>query len=109
MYHITVRGNDRQAIFEDDADCSRFLIVLASVVARYRVCCHAYCLMGNHYHLRLETPEGNLSNAMRPLNGVYTQRFLPPHRPESGARGPGVPPGRMVSRALAHADGLPSR
>lgn len=75
VYHITARGNDRQAIFEDDADCSRFLIVLASVVARYRVRCHAYCLMGNHYHLLLETPEGNLSNAMRQLNGVYTQRF----------------------------------
>lgn len=75
VYHITARGNDRQAIFEDDADCSRFLIVLASVVARYRVRCHAYCLMGNHYHLLLETPEGNLSAAMRQLNGVYTQRF----------------------------------
>ncbi len=75
VYHITARGNDRQAIFEDDADCARFLIVLASVVARYRVRCHAYCLMGNHYHLLLETPEGNLSTAMRQLNGVYTQRF----------------------------------
>jgi REP element-mobilizing transposase RayT len=49
--------------------------VLASVVVRYRVRCHAYCLMGNHYHLLLETPEGNLSVAMRQLNGVYTQRF----------------------------------
>jgi REP element-mobilizing transposase RayT len=75
MYHVTARGNDRQAIFEDDADCSRFLVVLASMVSRYRVRCHAYCLMGNHYHLLLETPEGNLSGAMRQLNGVYTQRF----------------------------------
>jgi REP-associated tyrosine transposase len=75
IYHVTARGNDRQAIFEDDADCSRFLIVLASVVARYHVRCHAYCLMGNHYHLLLETPDGNLSGAMRQLNGVYTQRF----------------------------------
>ncbi len=75
VYHVTARGNDRQAIFEDDADCSRFLIVLVSVVARYRVRCHAYCLMGNHYHLLLETPERNLSGAMRQLNGVYTQRF----------------------------------
>jgi len=75
IYHVTARGNDRQAIFEDDADCSVFLIVLASVVTRYRVRCHAYCLMGNHYHLLLETPDGNLSGAMRQLNGVYTQRF----------------------------------
>jgi REP element-mobilizing transposase RayT len=51
------------------------LIVLSSVVARYRVRCHAYCLMGNHYHLLLQTPEANLSTAMRQLNGVYTQRF----------------------------------
>jgi REP element-mobilizing transposase RayT len=75
IYHVTARGNDRRAIFADDADCSPFLIVLASVVVRYRVRCHAYCLMGNHYHLLLETPEGNLSVAMRQLNGVYTQRF----------------------------------
>ena len=75
IYHVTARGNDRQAIFGDDADRSRFLIVLASVVARYRVRCHAYCLMGNHYHALLQTPEGNLSTAMRQLNGVYTQRF----------------------------------
>jgi REP element-mobilizing transposase RayT len=75
IYHVTARGNDRQAIFEGEADCSLFLIVLASVVTRYRVRCHAYCLMGNHYHLLLETPEGNLSAAMRQLNGVYTQRF----------------------------------
>lgn len=75
VYHVTARGNDRQPIFKDDDDCSRFLVVLASVVSRYRVLCHAYCLMGNHYHLLLETPEGNLSPAMRQLNGVYTQRF----------------------------------
>jgi len=75
IYHVTARGNDRHAIFEDDVDFSQFLAVLASVVARYRVRCHAYCLMGNHYHLLLETPGANLSLAMRQLNGVYTQRF----------------------------------
>ena len=75
IYHVTARGNDRRLIFEDDDDRTRFLIVLASIVARYHVLCHAYCLMGNHYHLLLETPEANLSPAMRQLNGVYTQRF----------------------------------
>lgn len=75
IYHVTARGNARQAIFEDDDDCAGFLIVLASTVARYRLLCHAYCLMGNHYHLLLQTPESNLSVAMRQLNGVYTQRF----------------------------------
>ena len=75
IYHVTARGNARRSIFEDDDDCARFLIVLASTVARYRVLCHAYCLMGNHYHLLVQTPEPNLSVAMRQLNGVYTQRF----------------------------------
>lgn len=75
IYHVTARGNDHQLIFDDDDDRATFLVVLASVVARYHVLCHAYCLMNNHYHLLLETPEANLSRAMRQLNGVYTQRF----------------------------------
>jgi len=75
VYHVTARGNGRQALFADDADCERFLQVLAAVVARYRLLCHAYCLMGNHYHLLLETLEANLSRAMRQLNGVYAQHF----------------------------------
>lgn len=75
VYHVTARGNDRRAIFADDEDHARFLTVLASTVARYHVLCRAYCLMGNHYHLLLQTPEANLSAAMRYLNGVYTQRF----------------------------------
>lgn len=75
IYHVTARGNDRRPIFEDDDDCARFLVVLAATVARYHVLCHAYCLMGNHYHVLLQTPDANLSAAMRQLNGVYTQRF----------------------------------
>jgi putative transposase len=75
IYHVTARGNARRPIFEDDDDCACFLVVLASTVGRYRVLCHAYCLMGNHYHLLVQTPEPNLSVAMRHLNGVYTQRF----------------------------------
>src|SRR5713226_7729566 len=80
IYHVTSRGNDRRPIFEDDDDRARFLIVLASVVARYHVLCHAYCLMDNHCHLLLETPEANLSRAMRQLNGVYSQAFNRRHR-----------------------------
>jgi REP element-mobilizing transposase RayT len=75
VYHVTARGNGRQAIFADDRDRERFLAVLASVVDRYHVICHAYCMMENHYHLLLETPEANLSRAMRQLNGVYSQGF----------------------------------
>jgi REP element-mobilizing transposase RayT len=79
LYHVTSRGNGRQVIFSDDVDRERFLAVLASTVARYHVLCHAYCLMGNHYHALLETPEGNLSRAMRQLNGVYGQGFSRRH------------------------------
>ncbi len=75
LYHVTARGNARQAIYTDDADRQIFLSVLEDVVARYHWLCHAYCLMDNHYHLLLETPEENLSAGMRQVNGVYTQRF----------------------------------
>jgi len=75
LYHVTARGNARQDIFLDDEDRNRFLSVLEQVVSRFHLVVHAYCLMGNHYHLLLETPEGNLSKALRQLNGVYTQAF----------------------------------
>lgn len=79
LYHVTARGNWRQPIFEDDADRERFLMVFGSAITRYHVLCHAYCLMGNHYHLLLETLEANLSLAMRQLNGVYSQAFARRH------------------------------
>ena len=75
LYHVTARGNGRQPLFADDPDRERFLTVLARVVARYHLFCHAHCLMGNHYDLLLETPDANLSRAMRQLNGVYSQAF----------------------------------
>ena len=75
IYHITARGNAREAIFLDDEDKLSFLAVLAEVVSRFGWLCHAYCLMDNHYHLLIETPDGNLSQGMRQVNGVYTQRF----------------------------------
>src|SRR3990172_7313322 len=75
IYHVTSRGNARAAIFKEDADRELFLEVLQQVVERFNWLCHAYCLMDNHYHLMIETPDGNLSAGMRQLNGVYTQRF----------------------------------
>jgi REP element-mobilizing transposase RayT len=75
VYHITSRGNAKQAIFLDVGDRREFLRVLSSAVERFNWLCHAYCLMDNHYHLVVETPEGNLSRGMRQLNGVYTQDF----------------------------------
>ena len=75
LYHVTSRGNARKAIFTDDEDRVIFLDRLQKVNERYNWLCHAYCLMNNHYHLLIETPDGNLSKGMRQLNGVYTQRY----------------------------------
>lgn len=75
VYHITSRGNDKKDIFRADRDREDFLNILRDVISRYNWLCHAYCLMNNHYHLLVETPDGNLSIGMRQLNGVYTQRF----------------------------------
>ena len=75
VYHVTSRGNARQDIFLDNQDRDTFLDVLSSVVERFNWLCHSYCLMSNHYHVVIETPEGNLSRGMRHLNGVYTQKF----------------------------------
>jgi putative transposase len=80
LYHVTARGDGGEAIYRNDADREDFLRGLASVIGRYHWRCHAYCLMDNHYHLLLETPEANLSKGMRQLNGLYTQRFNRRHR-----------------------------
>ena len=53
-----------------------FLNTLYDVNRRYNWLCHAYCLMNNHYHLVIETPDGNLSKGMRQLNGVYTKYLI---------------------------------
>jgi REP element-mobilizing transposase RayT len=75
VYHITTRGNGRMAIFGDDADRERFLEIVKDVTKRFNWLCHTYCLMGNHYHLLVETIDGNLSAGMRQVNGVYTQYY----------------------------------
>ena len=73
LYHVTSRGDRQEAIFDDDQDRTAYLNILADVISRFRWRCHAYCLMGNHYHLMIETPEANLTKGMRQLNGVFTQ------------------------------------
>jgi putative transposase len=73
LYHVTSRGDRKEAIYEDDVDRERFLEILGEVVRVWNWTCHAFCLMTNHYHLVIETPDGNLSKGMRQLNGVYTQ------------------------------------
>ncbi len=80
VYHITARGNERRPVFRDDEDRRLFLSMVERTVARWRWVVHGYCLMGNHYHLVIETPEANLSRGMRQLNGEYTQAFNRRHR-----------------------------
>ena len=80
FYHITSRGIARQLIFFDEEDKSFLLFILKDVLRRYNWLCHSYCLMNNHYHLVVETLEGNLSSGMRRLNSTYTQRFNKKHQ-----------------------------
>lgn len=75
VYHVTSRGNERKPIVRDDDDRNRFIQTLAGMVEQYNVICHAWVLMDNHYHLLIETPDANLSRAIRHLNGLYTQAF----------------------------------
>ena len=67
-----VRGG---MLFLCDDDRADFIGLLADIYRRYEVEVHAFCLMGTHYHLLLRTPLGNLSRAMRHVDGVYAQRF----------------------------------
>jgi REP element-mobilizing transposase RayT len=75
LYHLTARGNARADIFADDEDRRLFLELLAQEISQQGWRCYAYCLMGNHYHLLIETPEPNLVAGMRRFNGIYTQAF----------------------------------
>jgi putative transposase len=80
VYHITSRGNEKKPVYKDDRDRDNFLTTLDKVNKRYNWLCHAYCLMDNHFHLLIETPDGNLSLGMRQLTGVYAQAFNKRHR-----------------------------
>jgi len=75
IQHITVRGDRREKVFIDDNDRHIWLRIFADVCQRYGWHTHAFCQMGNHYHLVIETPEPNLSAGMLRLNSIYTQRF----------------------------------
>ena len=72
IYHVYVRGNARQSIFQDDQDRERFLLRLAESVNSYGIRLYLFCLMTNHYHLLVETPEGNISRFMQSLETGYT-------------------------------------
>jgi len=75
FYHVTSRGNEQKIIFKSRRDREKFCEYLGTASSRYGAVVHCYCLMDNHYHLLLETPEGNLSQIMRHINGAYTTYF----------------------------------
>jgi len=75
VYHVTSRGDRRENIYFCDADRRAWLELLGKVCERFNWMCHAWCQMSNHYHIVVETVEGNLSQGMRQLNGVYTQHI----------------------------------
>jgi putative transposase len=75
LYHIISKGNERMMIFLEDADRIKYLNILNTTIERFNWLCHVYCLMGNHYHLMIETPDANVSKGMKYLNQVYSQFF----------------------------------
>ncbi len=74
-YHVMNRGRRAESIFLDKEDYHRFLVLFKESSELWNVGIAAYCLMPNHYHMLIQTPDANLSRFMRHVNGVYTQRF----------------------------------
>jgi putative transposase len=73
LYHVAARGNSGQDIYFDDRDRRHFFWRLDRVVQRHRWLCLAYCLMSNHFHLVLHTPDGGLSPGMQELLSGYSR------------------------------------
>ena len=71
LYHITMRGNGKQLLFEDDEDRRRILSLIRSSIARFNIRLIAWCLMGNHVHLVLSDPDDNMSEAMHLVMSCY--------------------------------------
>jgi len=102
LYHVTARGNRRAMIYEDDSDRFAFLETLSRVCVDKNWLCHAYCLMGNHYHLLLETPEAKLDSS-ETLSEIPTTQRRPVARPlEDIVRSS---PDRNAAIRAAHASG----
>jgi REP-associated tyrosine transposase len=75
LYHVSTRGVEKRDIFLGTRSYLSFLSILEETVRRYGWICHAYCLMGNHYHLLVETPRANISLGMQHLNSAYATWF----------------------------------
>ncbi|HET9112610.1 MAG TPA: transposase [Burkholderiales bacterium] len=74
LYHVTARGDRQGDIFLSEKDRDDWLDLLGDICTRFNWVVHAFCQMTNHYHLLVETIDGNLSRGMQQLNGIYTQR-----------------------------------
>ncbi len=79
-YHVMCRGNRGQIVFGTEDDVRLFLKTLSEAVQRAGLIVHAYVLMSTHYHLLVETPSGNLVDAMKWLQGAFTQRMNAMHQ-----------------------------
>jgi putative transposase len=75
FYHVFNRGHRQEPIVKDERDKERFISYLSRMAGQFNVLVHSYCLMTNHYHLILETPEGNLSRALQWLNVSYAAYY----------------------------------
>lgn len=80
FYHITARGNEGNPLYRGGGDYQKFLEIFSELPQRYGVIIHGYVLMGNHYHLLIETPQGNITRVMHYLNSVYTGYFNKEHK-----------------------------
>ncbi|MCJ7772133.1 MAG: transposase, partial [Desulfobacterales bacterium] len=78
-YHVMNRGRRAEKIFHDKDDYQMFVDLLKETAEMWNIRVSAYCLLPNHYHLLIQTPEANISRSMRHLNGVYTQRYNSKH------------------------------
>ncbi len=78
-YHVMNRGRRSEITFPEYQDYYRFIDLLIESCELWNIRISAYCLMPNHYHLLIHTPDGNLSRCMRHINGVYTQRYNKAH------------------------------
>ena len=75
IYHVINRGNYRQWIFREDGAKAAFVKAMGECCERFGWELHAYCIMGNHFHLAVETPRANLSEGMRWLQATFANRF----------------------------------
>jgi REP element-mobilizing transposase RayT len=79
IFHVFARGNGKQAIYVDDTDRCTYLRMLGAAIEKHNWHCLAYCLMENHLHLLIETPDANLGIGMQWLHGLYAQTFNERH------------------------------